>query len=176
MSRLDRAHACRRDPPKPRLRPVFGRDRAFMRNTVTSLRKPDASERLQLRRFYSGRFQPDARPSTTSDKRLSILALLIAGLATPEVAGSSPVAPAPTAAASRQVSSPTYPPRRAGKSSGVSSRRGRLSIALRARPVSGIRTSASKALMSRTHVRASQARATRSRSASVRPRTCILDA
>src|SRR6266540_6095353 len=48
MSRLGYVHACRRIPPR-RLRAVFGRDRAFRRNTVTSLRKPDACERLQHR-------------------------------------------------------------------------------------------------------------------------------
>src|SRR6266540_3742934 len=49
MSRLDCVHACRRILRKRRLRAGFGRDRAFRRNTVTSLRKPEACrERLQL--------------------------------------------------------------------------------------------------------------------------------
>ena len=42
MSRLDRVHAFAVFRRNAGSEPVFGRGRAFRRNTVTSLRKPDA--------------------------------------------------------------------------------------------------------------------------------------
>jgi hypothetical protein len=49
MSRLDCVHAFRRIPPKCISEPVCRRGRALRRNTVTSLRKPDACRTLATR-------------------------------------------------------------------------------------------------------------------------------